>query len=124
MSRDPPLSRRGGAIGDFGGAAFRIGGTGTEAVCEAVGVGVRGGLAGAEGVTAGTPAEVRDGVADGCADVDTGPPSGTAASRPVSCVQPAAPSASAAISNPATGSDARPPAIPAPKNDHVIRGVA
>ncbi|MFJ7253888.1 hypothetical protein ACIQWV_15195 [Streptomyces sp. NPDC098085] len=122
MSRDPPLSRRGGAIGDFGGAAFRIGGTSTETVREAVGVGV--GLAGAEGVTAGAPAEVRDGVADGCAVVDTGPPSGTAAPRPVSCAQPAAPSASAAISSPATGSDARPPAIPAPKNDHVIRGVA
>ncbi|MEU9619211.1 hypothetical protein [Streptomyces sp. NPDC048155] len=124
MSRDPPLSRRGGAIGDFGGAAFRIGGTGTETVREAVGVGVGAGLAGAEGVTAGAPAEVRDGVADGCAVVDTGPPSGTAAPRPVSCAQPAAPSASAAISSPATDSDARPPAIPAPKNDHVIRGVA
>ncbi|MFJ9679159.1 hypothetical protein ACIRP2_13985 [Streptomyces sp. NPDC101194] len=68
---------------------------------------------------------VRDGVTDGCADVATGlSPAGTVAPRPAACEQPAAPSATAATSSPDTGPDARLPAIPAPKNDHVIRRVA
>ncbi|WP_392673456.1 hypothetical protein [Streptomyces sp. LN785] len=55
----PLLSRRGGVIGDFGGAVFRVGGTETAAGAEADGSAeCVGGVAEAEGVLLGlTPGE-------------------------------------------------------------------
>lgn len=110
----------------MGGAAFRGGGTTTATVCEASGAGSNGLATGVRpGVATGVPVGIGDGVTDGCADVAIGlSPAGTVAPRPAGCEQPTVPSATAAISSPDTGPDARFPAIPAPKNDHVIRGVA
>ncbi|MEU6018114.1 hypothetical protein ABZ826_30045 [Streptomyces sp. NPDC047515] len=111
MSRDPPLSRRGGGTGDLGGAAFCGGGTTTATGCEASGAGPDGFTAGARvGVAAGLSVGIRDGVTDGCAVVAAGLSlAGTDAPGP------AAPSTTAAITSPDTGLDARLPAIFAPR---------